>query len=614
MNPPSSSSEDSVPVPIQPASSPVPVRPETSSVPIAPVQIQSLSATNRETSVGSNSGPIVIPPAPSFNIAPPAVAGSYAAPSPVQVEVEYHPQPPVHEFVAPPKKNVFVEYWRKAGGGSFMVSLGIHAALLIAGYFVVETIVHEKKVDFLPGGGSKQGQQASDQVTQQVKTKQRSNISRSIPKSRVTVQSDTAAMKVQDLPIDDVPMPEATSLLGGSMGGGGFGSSGLGGGGGFGTGQGMGGQGGFVSLPPTMKSRCSSAERLQKLVESGGNPECERAVSQSLEWLKTQQNEDGSWGKTHKGAMTGLALLCYLGRCETPDSPFYGDNVMKGILYLIELSKKNQHGLFTTRPEAISGAYEHGIATYALGEMYTLARMGSKSLPGMREAFERGVEIIIEQQNEKGSWQYYTKGMTEGVKTASSDLSVTGWQYQALKAALHTNLKINGLKPSVDKAVKYLESTQTKDGGFGNVNREAHYNQYSLTGVATLGLQTLARAKSAPIKKGIAFGYNLFTKEPPAWDKNANLYCWYYYAQTFFQNGGEEWAHWNKTALPQILSNQAPAGNWKTETPDWNAGSTTAAGGDRDIYRTTLCTLMLEVYYRYLKVGDKESGSILDRR
>jgi len=363
-----------------------------------------------------------------------------------------------------------------------------------------------------------------------------------------------------------------------------------------------------------MKSRCSSAERLQKLAESGGSPECERAVSQALEWLKSKQNEDGSWGSTHKGAMTGLALLCYLGRCETPDSPFYGDNVMKGILYLIELSKKNEYGLFTTKPENISGAYEHGIATYALGEMYTLARMGSKSLPGMREAFERGVEIIIEQQNDRGSWQYYTKGITEGVKVASSDLSVTGWQYQALKAAQHTNLKISGLKPAVDKAVDYLEATQTKDGGFGNPDREKHYNQYSLTGVGILGIQTLGKAKSQTVRKGVAFAYDLFNKEPPSWNTNANLYCWYYYAQSFFQNGGEEWAFWNKTALPEILANQTPQGNWKNETFDLSIGSTTPAGSDREIYRTALCTLMLEVYYRYLKVGDRESNSILDRR
>jgi hypothetical protein len=109
---------------------------------------------------------------------------------------------------------------------------------------------------------------------------------------------------------------------------------------------------------------------LEKLRQNGGSPECEAAVSASLEWLKGKQNPDGSWGRGNKCRLTGLALLCYLGRCETPDSPFYGDNVMKGIMYLIELSKKNPHGIFSATPlEGQKGGacctYEHGIATYA---------------------------------------------------------------------------------------------------------------------------------------------------------------------------------------------------------------------------------------------------------
>ena len=53
------------------------------------------------------------------------------------------------------RENALKKYWRTAGGGSLMVSLLIHAALLIGAVFMVQTIVHEKTVDFLPGGGSK---------------------------------------------------------------------------------------------------------------------------------------------------------------------------------------------------------------------------------------------------------------------------------------------------------------------------------------------------------------------------------------------------------------------------------------------------------------------------
>ena len=575
---------------------PAPVIPPPA-VALPVVNVQSLTPS-------SASAHVPLPTSSSVPVAPtPALPGAPVAQ--VHYEVPAHPIP-----VPPKKKNIIARYWAMIGAGSLAVSLLIHAGLIALAILIVTVTVHEPKVDFLPGGGSKGAAEASQQMAHQVQNKKRTNLNKSTPMRRVVSNSTTASsISLPDVPMDSIDVPEMSSLMGGAMGSGGFGSAGSGGG--FGKGQGIGGQGGFISPPPSMKSRCSSAERLQKLRESGGSPECEKAVSNALEFLKTKQNKDGSWGTGHKCGMTGMALLCFLGRCETPDSPFYGDNVMKGVLYLLEVAKKNPDGIFSEKPEAIGGAYEHGIATYAMGELYTLARLGSKSLPGMREAFEKGVKKIIDMQNDSGSWDYYTKN---GAPSKRDDISVTGWQYQALKAAKHTSLPITGLHTSIDKAVKYLEKTQTPDGGFGAVSREAHYNQYNMSGAAILGMQTLGHGKSVPIKKGVKFLDDFTTKEPPDWTKNANLYAWYYYAQVFFQAGGSEWKKWNDVALPQILANQRPDGGWKDEKFDFAASSTTSAGADRDIYRTALCTLMLEVYYRYLKVGDREQGSIFDKK
>ncbi|WP_009963717.1 prenyltransferase/squalene oxidase repeat-containing protein [Verrucomicrobium spinosum] len=576
----------------QPSSNPVPVLPPTTgsaSVPL--VQIQSLDPT-----APTGSQPVQIP---QYEQAVPAHQHD------VPQQIEHFEAPHFHAPIAPPvKKNIFAQYWRKAGGGSFMISLLIHAGLLVGAYFLVETIVTENKVDFLPGGGSKQGAEANQQLAQTVQNKKRSSLNKSTPMKKVVSTSANAAIALNDVPMESIDMPEVGSLMGGSMGSGGFGSGGAGGG--FGKGIGMGGQSGFVSLPPTLKSRCSTAERLQKLKESGGVAECEKAVSTALEYLKSKQKADGSWGTQYKGAMTGFALLAYLGRCETPDSPFYGENVMKGIMFLVETQKKNPNKLFSQATSGNAPVYEHGIATYALGEMYTLARMGSKSLPGMREAFETGVGVIIDNQQKSGSWVYDTDKGT--YLQGREDLSVTGWQYQALKAAKLTNLKINGLHGAIDNTVKYLENKQTKDGGIGGTNRETSYNQWELTGAGALGLQTLANGRKTEIKKAISFAHELFKKEPPSWD-HANLYSWYYYQQAFFQYGGEEWNYWNAAVLKEILKNQQPDGSWKSPTNFHNA----SAGGD-NIYPTSLCILMLEVYYRYLKVADRESSSIFDRK
>lgn len=146
----------------------------------------------------------------------------------------------------PPKTNKWFEAWKKIGGGSLMVSLLIHAALLIAGVFVVQTIVHEDVVDFLPGGGSKASEAASQEMTRQIQTKKRNSFQR-MPMQRLVSSSDSAAIKLPDIATDAVDVPEMNSLMsGGGMGSGGFGSAGAGGG--FGSGVGIGGLKGKISF------------------------------------------------------------------------------------------------------------------------------------------------------------------------------------------------------------------------------------------------------------------------------------------------------------------------------------------------------------------------------
>ena len=39
--------------------------------------------------------------------------------------------------------------------------------------------------------------------------------------------------------------------------------------------------------------------------------------------------------------MTGISLLAYLAHCETPLSEEFGENVLKGISFLVDLGMKN---------------------------------------------------------------------------------------------------------------------------------------------------------------------------------------------------------------------------------------------------------------------------------
>lgn len=488
------------------------------------------------------------------------------------------------------------------GGGSLMLSIAVHVGLLlVAGMIIVGTQMAKPVNDFIPAGQTQAGVEASRDLEHRVSMNHLNAMARKTPQTRIGVEGPTDYVLpeagVMELPESGHGTGRLMSASIGSK------SPGM---------EGSATPAMLTHLPNMFGGRCSMQSRLEKLRENGGTPECEMAVSRSLGWLKGQQNVDGSWGSRNKAAMTGLTLLCYLGRCETPDSEFFGDNVRDGMMYLVELGRKNSYGILAENVVSNSATYEHGIATYALGEMYSFYRLGGRSLPGLRETFEKGVKIIIEQQNQQGSWTY--GGKDAGMPTAynkdsrGEDLSVSGWQFQALKAAKHSGLKIEGLDGAIKRCCDYLESKQTKDGGFGKTNRDDHYNQWSLTGCGVLGLQTLAHNKATPVKKGIRFLREFLTSEPLDWERNCNLYCWYYYTQAFFQAGADDWKFYNAQFLPQVLGAQQADGSFKRGRPNWPAGDAADA-----IYRQCLCTLQLEVYFRYLKVADREEKSIFER-
>lgn len=498
--------------------------------------------------------------------------------------------------------------WRQMGAGSLILSIAVHAVVvLLAGVIVISSQMVKPAVDFLPAAPAQASVDASRKLADHVIVKHATAMAKRVPMTRIGVEGKKDCVLPQaeliSLPATGQGLHATGDRLSGeslNMGVSGILS--------MATGPAT-----MLPKPPNVfGARCAPQQRLEKLRQNGGTPECELAVSRSLAWLQSQQNADGSWGRTNKAAMTGLVLLCYLGRCETPESPFYGENVRNGLLYLVELARRNPHGLVSEQPLANSATYEHGIATYALGELYSFYRLGSSSLPGLRESFEKGVRLIIDQQNARGAWTYGGKdaGLPYAYNKESSgeDLSVSGWQFQALKAAKHSGLKIEGLDAAIKRCSDYLASKQTKDGGFGKTNRDEHYNQWSLTGCGVLGLQTLALHQNTAVKKGIRFLREFLSSEPLDWERNCNLYCWYYYTQAFFQQGGDDWKFYNSQFLPQILGAQNADGSFKRGRPNWPAGDAADA-----IYRQCLCTLQLEVYYRYLKVADREERSVFER-
>ena len=484
-------------------------------------------------------------------------------------------------------------FWDRIGGGSLLIAALFHIILLVIGGFWVFQIINpdpEKSVDFIPPGGGG-GERGAEHKVQQ---KKRAQITPTTNSKRVFAEGAASSYAIPEQGDNFGEMSTLSSLSGGGMAGG---LGGAGNGAGFGKGRGTGGGLGmgagagrlFGLIPEGMRKRCSKEDRLDRLKNNGGTPACEEAVIKGLRWLKANQNPDGSWATTDQQAMTGLVLLAYFGHCETTLSEEFGESCMKGIVYLVNSGMKNKGVLTPTMNQ--NAPYEHAIATYALGEAATFCKELKVEIPSLMEVTEKAGQFIIDNQNENGGWSYSYLTVKGHV-----DTSVVGWQLQALKACSHTDIKYKGLNSSVTRGLKYLMLTQNEKGGFGYLGKESPTDgkYMQLTGVGVLCHQMWGKGNSTEIRNGVKY-----IKENTKFDWNtldSDLYCHYYESQAMMQAGGPSWKSYNDLFRDQLLNNQNPDGSWKAP-----AFSGHGQSSGKDVYRNTLCVLMLEVYYRFLK-------------
>ncbi len=334
---------------------------------------------------------------------------------------------------------------------------------------------------------------------------------------------------------------------------------------------------GFRNLPESLAGRTPEGRR-KAIAASDGNLHTERAVITALDWLRSHQQDDGSWAGQEPAAMTGLALLAFLAHGELPASPEFGPAVRKGLDYL--LNHQDAAGVFS------KNVYAHAIATYAVAEAATLTHH-----MGLHDAMERAVVPIVAGQQRDGSYDY------NYAQDVRFDTSVTGWQIQALKAAKLAGCSNPSLGPALDRCVRFLKTEAFAGDGSGFVYtgspgaQPASGATWTMTGVGTLSLQLLDQAHAPQTRAGLKALDDITFAWPSVAGGKPRVYGDYYVTQAKFQqNNKSVWHAWNQRLQQVLLAQQKSDGHW--EGGDYDQGS--------HVYTTTLCTLMLEVYYRYL--------------
>ncbi len=306
-------------------------------------------------------------------------------------------------------------------------------------------------------------------------------------------------------------------------------------------------------------------------------------TKRALDWLKQNQNADGSWGDSHKGAMTGFGLLSFLSHGHTPESPDYGNVVADAVTWILKSGTEFDGRLCMAKEFSQPGVYEHGICTNALGQYYVVT--GDKRVFPL---LGKAVGYIVEGQGPKGGWMYsYDK--------SADDLSVSAWQIEALHSAHVAKLEIPGVAVALKKAMKYLETMKGPKGGYGYRMPE---DRYSLTGAAIF-CRILCGAERDEVRQGVAWLLDETEKNKPVkyHAETADLYAWYFHTRVFRLFGGSAWTKWNDWYQDEIVNVQSQDGSWPIPKGR-NRGLESKPDKTGQVYRTTLCLLMLDFWNR----------------
>lgn len=323
--------------------------------------------------------------------------------------------------------------------------------------------------------------------------------------------------------------------------------------------------------------------------------EVRQALIKALDFLAAKQ-AGNQLGDNWEVAYNGLCLMSFIGaKCVQKD---YSANINGTITYLKSKFTPSSGYAAGSKEAAYSGGqlgsdnmYEHAIGTLALIE--ALADLNDPSLePVVQEA----MNLIIRSQNTEhkpevlggpvqpdnpayGGWRYKPD-------RTDSDISITGWQILALKAAVNAGFSVpDNIFVSAAKFVRSLHGQA--DGSFCYNAPGDSGDSCARAGMGVLSLDLCGSPRDPMIPPALRFMQDF----PPHWNVEAHgngypFYYWYYGTRAMYLSGGDDWRIWNDWMCRLLVDHQSTDGTWE--------GAAEEAGEAKEIYRTALGALMLE--------------------
>jgi hypothetical protein len=197
----------------------------------------------------------------------------------------------------------------------------------------------------------------------------------------------------------------------------------------------------------------------------------------------------------------------------------------------------------------------------------------------------RAVKLILRAQAVKKKSSVYRGGWRYEPGSRDSDLSLTGWQTMALRAARNVGIEVP--QSAIDSAVGFIRRMAHKKGGFGYTSPS---DRPALRGVGMLALPVCGVYEAPELVRSAA----LMLKDPPTWKGPFFYYRVYYSTVGMYQMGDTAWERFYPIIDDLLIKHQNEDGSWPV--PPSNSHETDP------VYTTSMAVLALAVHYHLLPI------------
>lgn len=331
---------------------------------------------------------------------------------------------------------------------------------------------------------------------------------------------------------------------------------------------------GALNAATTIEAAPLSAE--QKQVDA--------AIVRALGFLSETQTPSGSWIADAYGestATTSLAVMSFLAAGHVPGEGAYGAQLEKGIRWVVEHQQPN--GMLVHK-KSHGPLYSHGISTLMLAEV--IGMVDPPLAKECRDALQKAVDLILKAQSvaksdrHAGGWRYQPT-------SRDSDLSMTGWQLLALRAAKNVGCDVPA--EHIDRAIEYVKKCHSP-GDHGFAYQPGSGTTPTRTGTGILALEVCGQHRADEALSAADY----LLDHPLEVSESYFFYGAYYCSVGMFKVGGKYWDAMRDHLNLLLLEKQNDDGSWLAAH-----GSEESSG---KVYCTTMAVLALAVEYQFLPI------------